>query len=146
LNKSEVERYLTPLSSVVEITSTLLVERLEDGVDSIGQILPNLAVIRGIPLFRAAHDHFVALRIGWNDYLKRLGLNHLTHILGKEVKVIFWKNKVLQYFETVNWLNITNAKDPKVDYGNSAPKGTCDRQCTTKCWGKSDCQICEHNN
>ena len=143
LNKSEVEGHLTPLSSIVEITSFLLVWGLDDGVDSLGQILPNLAVIRGVPLFRAYTDHFLGLRIGRSDSLKRVGLNHLTHMLGKNVKLAFWKNKMLQYFDTLKWEAILTTDDPKVDYMNNEQEGECAQQCNGSCWDESDCQIRE---
>ena len=146
LNMLEVKEYLTPLTTIVEITSVLMVTGLEEGVESIGQILPNLAVIRGNPAYRA-HGFLFGLRVYGNKYLKRVELNKLTHALGENNLVVFWDNRELNFYHTVDWNKISSSR--KCALANKIDLGKCSAQCGSGdnrgCWNGSNegCQTGE---
>ncbi|XP_062509556.1 insulin-like growth factor 1 receptor isoform X2 [Corticium candelabrum] len=145
----EVKEYLTPLTTIVEITSVLMVTGLEEGVESIGQILPNLAVIRGNPAYRA-HGFLFGLRVYGNKYLKRVELNKLTHALGENNLVVFWDNRELNFYHTVDWNKISSSR--KCALANKIDLGKCSAQCGSGdnrgCWNGSNegCQTVYNKN
>lgn len=67
-----------------EITHYLLVWRVK-GLKSLGQLFPNLAIIRGTSLFANS-----ALALYENNKLQEIGLRSLTHIL--QGSIIIYKN------------------------------------------------------
>ena len=133
---------ITPLSTIVEITGTLTVFQLEKGVDDLGQILPNLAVVRGYP-----HHRFIELNtsivIAENKYLKSISLTKLTHVLGDEtIPAILWNNKDLDYIHTVKWQWISSSRQKAAFFGFSEEMGlhVCPPSCPGFCWNGRDCQ------
>lgn len=74
-----------------EVTQYLLVYRVR-GLVSVGQLFPNLALIRGTTLFANA-----ALAVYENIKLQEIGLDSLTHIM--EGNVIIQKNYREYFFD-----------------------------------------------
>ena len=91
---------------LVEITEYLLVFRVS-GLQSIGRLFPNLAVIRGQELF---HDY--ALVIYQMNSLSELDLQQLIRIDRGAVRI--QRNPHLCYADTINWdLIATSLQSPK---------------------------------
>jgi hypothetical protein len=131
---------ITPLSSIVEITGTLEVYGLEETVDNLGQILPNLAVVRGYP-----HHRFngvnASVSIAYNNYLKSINLTKLTHILGDDTTPVFlWVNRELQYIKTVKWKWISSSGKNAVFFINANNEAKCSLDCNGSCWDRDNCQ------
>ena len=131
----------TALSSIVEITGNLFVKHLNRVVDNVGQILPNLAVIRANPYYRHFEIHS-GLSITNNLYLKSITLTNLTHILGNNIQSYFLENKQLQYIDTVDWKAIFNKSDNVQPYSqnNGGKLGVCPTECGNRCWNEMTCQ------
>ncbi|XP_058788861.1 insulin-like receptor [Phymastichus coffea] len=128
---------------LVEITGYLLLFRVQ-GLTKIGNIFPNLTVIRGHQLF--VNYALVAFEM---MSLQEIGLHSLTDIMRGSVR--FEKNPLLCYADTIDWdLIATNGKGENVISGNKpmneCPK--CDKSCpkrptvkdTALCWDKQFCQ------
>ena len=136
---------ITPLNTIVEITGTLEVAHLDKSVDNLGQILPNLAVVRGHPHLRYPEVN-VSVVIAENEYLKSINLTKLTHILEDDedtVSVLFYKNERLQYIDTVKWDWIASEGLEAVFLGNSKEDVGCRKDCNGYCWSKNFCQTCK---
>ncbi|XP_045527669.1 insulin-like receptor isoform X1 [Pieris brassicae] len=95
----------TPLSfanytfpNLREVTGYILIYRLR-GVRNLGELFPNLAVIRGLQLFK---DY--ALVIFDNEGLESLGLRSLTRIERGAVRI--QNNDRLCYINTIDWSKI----------------------------------------
>lgn len=80
---------------LVDIRGYLKIHQI-DNIESISNLFPNLAVIRGQQLYES-----FALRITENKDLEDIGLNLLTHIGNGNVHIE--KNSKLCFTETVNW-------------------------------------------
>ena len=145
-NKTVTAVPITPLSSIVEITGTLEVFHLEESVDNLGQILPNLAVVRGHPHHRYPNVN-ASVVIAYNEYLKSINLTKLTHIVGDDnstVPVLLWKNKKLQYIHTVKWDGISTKEIKAFFFGNPEEGEGCPlRHCNGSCWSNNTCQTCK---
>ena len=140
-NKAANKGSFTPLSSIVEITGNLLVKNLDKIVANLGQILPNLAVIRANPHYR----HFKinsGLSITNNLFLKSITLTKLTHILGNNTQSLFLENKRLQYIDTIDWKAIFHRSENVQPYSQDNAGGTedCPAECENRCWNKATCQ------
>ncbi|KAF4528838.1 hypothetical protein B566_EDAN014557 [Ephemera danica] len=99
----EDEAYLKNLSfpDLREITGYLLLYRVQ-GLRTLRNLFPNLAVIRGHTLF-----FNYALVIYEMRHLQEIGLVSLTHILRGSVRIE--KNPLLCYVDTVDWDLIAQA-------------------------------------
>ncbi|KAH0546693.1 hypothetical protein KQX54_013740 [Cotesia glomerata] len=86
---------------LIEITGYLLLYRV-NGLRSIGQLFPNLTVIRGHSLF--INYALVAFEM---MHLQEVGLYSLTDILRGSVR--FEKNPMLCYVDTIDWDIIAKA-------------------------------------
>ncbi|XP_042898264.1 insulin-like peptide receptor isoform X1 [Parasteatoda tepidariorum] len=132
--------------NLVEITDYLLVYRAF-GLNSLGKLFPNLAVIRGNELF-----HNYALVVFELYQLQEIGLSNLTDILRGSVRIE--KNPGLCYVETIEWDLI--AKEGKGGHfikGNKksadcpntcpGPPTVCPKSTekpTYLCWNSQKCQ------
>lgn len=92
-NKTEI------LSPLKEITGFLLIYRVE-GISSLGEILPNLVVIRGNELLFDKYS-FVVME---NIFLKNLGLYSLKAVQNGNIRIE--NNPALCYLKTIHWSNI----------------------------------------
>ncbi|XP_064474784.1 insulin-like growth factor 1 receptor [Ornithodoros turicata] len=147
-----------------EITGYLLLYRA-GGLLSLGQLFPNLAVIRGSTLFMN-----YALVVFEMEHLQQLGLSRLTAILRGSVRVE--KNPQLCFTDTVNWEQIMYQNEssanmfmadnqdpaecpPCPDHCPLRPSGTsgqrlcwdphhCQRVCPARCGGPSG--ICDEED
>uniref|UniRef100_A0AAU0MVQ7 receptor protein-tyrosine kinase n=1 Tax=Gecarcinus lateralis TaxID=6769 RepID=A0AAU0MVQ7_GECLA len=126
---------------LVEITDFLLVYHVE-GLTSLGQLFPNLTVIRGMKLLER-----YSLVI-YNTHIEVIGLYNLRAILRGSVKI---KNNInLCYVHTVNWAAIVQGPDDNVLMDNS--ESLCRKCCPTcsvgwklesrclHCWNSTKCQ------
>jgi hypothetical protein len=141
-NETVTTAPITPLNSIVEITGTLEVFKLEKNVDNLGQILPNLAVVRGHPHHRYPNVN-VSVVIAYNEYLKSVNLTKLTHIGGDyddTAPILLWKNKMLQYIHTVKWEGISTNGVKAVLFGNPEQGEACPQFCNKTCWSQETCQ------
>lgn len=128
---------ISPLQSVVQITGSLFVSNLPEVVDNLGQILPNLAVIRSHPAFRTPHGRF-GLFVYKNMYLRSIGLRSLTHILHGDSRVLLWDNMALMFGGTVDWERLTQGNNP---LRNDRGGGQCNESlCRGSCWDENVCQ------
>lgn len=135
---------------LVEVTGYLLLYRAF-GLNSVGRIFPNLAVIRGNVLF---HDY--ALVIFEMYHLQEIGLYHLTDILKGAVRIE--KNPGLCYVDTVDWDRIAkegkgghfikhnkkNDECPNACPSNLCPNSTKDGKAVPLCWNSQRCQKCKY--
>lgn len=138
-----------------EITGHLIVTFLLQGVYSLSNILPNLAVIRG-----RLEDLFqgYALVVYQNDALLNLGLDSLTTIQQGGVRIEH--NDRLCFLNQVRWKSVMqNGESKKYDLVKKDNSGdcfmTCSHRCHTPsghglsgnkyCWGRysKNCQKCE---
>ena len=135
------ETLFTPLSSIVEITGNLFVRNLDERIDNLGQILPNLAVIRANPYYRHLKVNS-GLSITNNSFLNSISLTNLTHILGNNIHSYFCENRQLQYIYTVDWKAISNGSEnvQPYCYNSNCEKGDCSRECEGHCWNHKTCQ------
>lgn len=134
-----------------EITGYLIFYRIK-GLSSIGQLFPNLSVIRGMQLFR---DH--ALIIFDMESLTTVGMESLTAIERGSVRIEH--NDNLCFSNTINWEAIAPHGSNNRIKSNKDPRrcGTCpraDRSNTTSskplcpvdangrelCWNENTCQ------
>jgi hypothetical protein len=126
------------LDSVVQITGSLSVTNLRlETIRNLGQILPNLAVIRSEPAFRTPFGQF-GLYVKRNDFLVGVGLRSLTHILNKDSGVMLWENSAMEYGGTVDWESLLSSGLAAVR--NDKRRGQCNETTCSKCWSESVCQ------
>uniref|UniRef100_A0ABD2XMG2 Tyrosine-protein kinase receptor n=1 Tax=Trichogramma kaykai TaxID=54128 RepID=A0ABD2XMG2_9HYME len=128
---------------LVEITGYLLLYRVQ-GLKSIGQLFPNLKVIRGHQLF--TNYALVAFEM---MSMQEIGLRSLTDIMRGSVR--FEKNPMLCYADTVDWDNIAKAGKGENVIAMNMPMNecpVCDKDCPPRptnpeeklCWNKQTCQ------
>ncbi|OXU24559.1 hypothetical protein TSAR_005271 [Trichomalopsis sarcophagae] len=128
---------------LVEITGYFMVYRVQ-GLQSLGHLFPNLAVIRGHLLF--LNYAFVAFEM---TSLQEIGLASLTDIMRGSVR--FEKNPVLCYANTVDWDLIAHAGKGGNVISYNRPKNecpVCEKDCPRRqtnlderlCWNKQFCQ------
>lgn len=127
-----------------EITCYLILYRVK-GLRNLGQLFPNLAVIRGNTLVQ---DY--ALVVYEMLQLQELGLWGLTAILRGSVRIE--KNYALCYYNTVNWDAITNGGEHFIvnnkDASSCPGPGICEvaEGCNrSMCWG-SQTQLCQRTS
>ncbi|BES91399.1 tyrosine-protein kinase receptor [Nesidiocoris tenuis] len=133
-----------------EITGYLLFYRVQ-GLRSLGQIFPNLAIIRGSTLFLN-----YALVVFEMLHLQEIGLTSLTDILRGAVYLV--KNPMLCFSSTIDWdLIAPNGKGGHYLDGNKmqnvCPKCPMNQTCPISavtgealCWNSRHCQrICHCN-
>ncbi|KAK4305316.1 hypothetical protein Pmani_022790 [Petrolisthes manimaculis] len=139
---SELQTYSFP--HLQDITEYLLLYWV-NGITSLGQLFPNLAVIRGDALFSN-----YALVVSEMNELEEMGLSSLTTILRGSVRITH--NPKLCYLNTIDWEAITRYPiTPNVFKDNRAVlqcgwcasnltcgASTCDL--TPHCWGPNTCQ------
>uniref|UniRef100_A0A0A9YBQ5 Tyrosine-protein kinase receptor n=2 Tax=Lygus hesperus TaxID=30085 RepID=A0A0A9YBQ5_LYGHE len=134
---------------LTEITGYLLFYRVQ-GLRSIGQIFPNLAVLRGSTLFLN-----YALVVFEMLHLQEIGLTSLTDILRGAVYIV--KNPMLCFWDTIDWdLIAPNGKGlhyfdgnkmsnvcPKCPTNQTCPLSLTTTDSETLCWNSRYCQrIC----
>ncbi|XP_042877824.1 insulin-like growth factor 1 receptor isoform X1 [Penaeus japonicus] len=123
---------------LVEITEFLLVYRVR-GLRSLGQLFPNLSVIRG----SVRHQGYALIVYGVND-LEVIGLYSLTRILQGSVRI--QNNFHLCYVHTVDWSLITGPGAESVFKNNNEYLyPLCDESCPERnnlrrCWDSTHCQ------
>ncbi|NP_001291521.1 insulin-like peptide receptor [Solenopsis invicta] len=132
---------------LVEITDFLLLYRV-NGLKTIGQLFPNLAVIRGNSLIMN-----YALMAFEMMHLQEIGLHSLTNILRGSVH--FEKNPMLCFVDTIDWDIIAKAGNGEHFIKDNKPSNgcpMCPRKCPTRqtkpdqnlCWNVQHCQrICD---
>ncbi|XP_044591590.1 insulin-like receptor isoform X2 [Cotesia glomerata] len=132
---------------LIEITGYLLLYRV-NGLRSIGQLFPNLTVIRGHSLF--INYALVAFEM---MHLQEVGLYSLTDILRGSVR--FEKNPMLCYVDTIDWDIIAKAGNGEHVIADNKLKNlcpVCEKHCPTRltklddnlCWNGQNCQkICK---
>ncbi|XP_012280342.1 insulin-like receptor [Orussus abietinus] len=133
--------------NLVEITGYLILYRVY-GLQSIGHLFPNLAVIRGHSLF-----FNYALVVFEMMHLQEIGLYSLTDILRGSVR--FEKNPVLCNADTIDWDIIAKAGKGEHVISSNKPKNVCpvcEKHCPTRltkpdetlCWNRQHCQrLCD---
>ncbi|XP_053373582.1 insulin-like peptide receptor isoform X2 [Mercenaria mercenaria] len=133
------EDYQGGFPDLVEITGVLLLFRVE-GLKSIGQLFPNLAIIGGERLFEG-----YALVVYEMFDLEDIGLSGLILIRNGAVRIE--KNPQLCYLDTVDWGRITTGVSPSENFfkGNNECADTCPSDCDTtggvrRCWNALSCQ------
>ncbi|XP_068239141.1 insulin-like growth factor 1 receptor [Palaemon carinicauda] len=132
---AEWERYSFP--ELVQITGFLLVFRVH-GLRSLGQLFPNLAVIRGMTL---QNDY--ALVIYYAMQLETVGLQSLTSIMRGSVRI--QENYNLCNVDTIDWSAITEREITENVFKNNN-EIICNRCNSAKkcsrdhCWSSSQCQ------
>lgn len=140
----DYEKYSFP--NLVEITEFLLLFRV-NGLRSLNNLFPNLAIIRGDRLF----SDYALVAFEMPD-LVELGLSSLVSMPRGAVRLE--KNPNLCYIETVDWSRITTGVSMSENYFsqnkdvqecvNRCPV-TCDMTITDshnehRCWTINDCQ------
>uniref|UniRef100_A0AAU7YU79 receptor protein-tyrosine kinase n=1 Tax=Eriocheir sinensis TaxID=95602 RepID=A0AAU7YU79_ERISI len=131
VSKESIEEWSFP--DLVEITDFLLVYHVE-GLTSLAQLFPNLAVIRGMKLLER-----YSLVI-YKTHIEVIGLYNLRAILRGSVKI---KNNInLCYIHTVNWAAIVRGPDDNVIMDNS--ESLCKKCCPTCCAGWKQENCCPH--
>ena len=126
------------LDSVVQITGSLSVSYLqEEAVDNLGQILPNLAVIRSEPAYRTPHGQY-GLYLTGNRFIVGVGLRSLTHILTNDSGVLLWENRAMVYGGTVDWESLLSPGIAAVR--NDRGSGRCNETACNNCWSENVCQ------
>lgn len=138
------------LPNLVEVTGYLLFYRV-NGINSIGQLFPNLRVIRGNWKF----FNGMALLLFENDDLLSLSLGKLSHVGGDVLAMV---NPQLCYIDDhVDWSQViipgatTKAEDKLHTIENRRRKSGCDlvdgcsNTCTSGyCWDRQKCQKGKH--
>lgn len=94
----EWNNYTFPL--LTEITGNLMIYKV-DGLSSLSQLFPNLAVIRG----NVMYNNF-SLTVSQCADLSDLGLSNLTTISQGGIQIS--KNPILCYVNTINWPSIVH--------------------------------------
>lgn len=127
---------------LVEITDVLLFFRVQ-GLRSLGQLFPNLAVIGGQSLF--TRYAFVVYEL---FDLEEIGLSNLTVIRNGAVR--FEKNRRLCYIDTIDWARITKGVSanenyfrynrPSIECANVCPTQCDETERTQRCWNANNCQ------
>ncbi|XP_069181921.1 insulin receptor [Procambarus clarkii] len=127
---------------LVQITGFLLIYRVS-GLRSLGQLFPNLAVIRGMTL----HQNYALVIYDAMD-LESVDLYSLTDILRGGVRI--QNNFNLCYVNEVNWsIIIKDASDNVFKNNNERLCGPCHPNCPRQgklehCWSAKHCQqVCE---
>ncbi|XP_060537020.1 insulin-like receptor [Cylas formicarius] len=151
VNETDLEKISFP--ELTEITDYLLLFRV-NGLRSIGQLFPNLAIIRGQNLFPSNK----ALIVFEMSMLQEIGLYSLTDILRGSVHID--KNPSLCYVHTIDWNRIIHDKSIVPNLKSFKPENecpvcpesvngmSCPRDTTGKdrylCWNREHCQkICK---
>lgn len=123
-----------------EITSYLLVHRVK-GLQSLGALFPNLAVIRGQVLW-VDHGYIrYSLMVYQLEDLKEVALASLTNVLRGAVRI--GKVPQLCYVHTVDWEAIVASKEIYIDAPDCGrdrepcPETGCN---SSRCWGPHQCQ------
>lgn len=146
-NETELAEMSFP--DLVEITDYLLLFRV-NGLRSIGQLFPNLTVIRGQNLFAG----FKALIIFEMSSLQEIGLHSLTNIMRGVVHID--KNPSLCFVHTIDWNKIVHDKTtpsylkslkpenecpvcPRAVNGKDCPRSEKDSN-KFLCWNRDHCQ------
>ncbi|XP_039699999.1 insulin-like growth factor 1 receptor isoform X1 [Pteropus medius] len=119
------------------ITEYLLLFRVA-GLESLGDLFPNLTVIRGWKLF-----YNYALVIFEMTNLKDIGLYNLRNITRGAIRIE--KNADLCYLSTVDWSLILDAVSNNYIVGNKPPK-ECGDLCPGAMEGKPLCEKTSINN
>lgn len=119
------------------ITEYLLLFRVA-GLESIGDLFPNLTVIRGWKLF-----YNYALVVFEMTHLKDLGLRNLRNITRGAVRIE--KNADLCYLSTVDWSLVLDAVSNNYVAGNKSPK-ECGDVCPGALEGRPRCERTSINN
>ncbi|XP_072383123.1 insulin receptor-like [Diabrotica undecimpunctata] len=103
-------------------------------LNSIGQLFPNLTLIRGRRLFK----HYSLVLYG-NTHMKEIGLVNLLSIARGQVRI--GRCPSLCYIDTVQWDRL-GVKFPVMTYHVSDTNacGRCPSRCTGGCWNATDCQ------
>ncbi|XP_063875014.1 insulin receptor-like isoform X2 [Scylla paramamosain] len=119
---------------LVEITDFLLVYQVES-LKSLGQLFPNLTVIRGMKLL-----YHYSLVI-YNTHLENIGLYNLRAILRGSVRI--QNNINLCYVHTVSWDALMNSSSDNVLTDNIEPLcKNCCPSCSTRQSQEQHCQYC----
>ncbi|XP_045102910.1 insulin receptor-like isoform X2 [Portunus trituberculatus] len=119
---------------LLEITDFLLVYQVES-LKSLGQLFPNLTVIRGMKLL-----YHYSLVI-YNTQLENIGLYNLRSILRGSVRI--QNNINLCYVHTVNWDALMNASNDNVLTNNIEPLcKNCCPSCSAVQSQEQHCQYC----
>lgn len=159
-NETHFEKLSFP--ELTEITDYLLLYRV-NGLRTLGQLFPNLAVIRGQSLFFT-----YALVIYEMASLQEIALYSLTDITNGLVRID--KNPVLCFVHSVDWMRITHNKgenfiksirnenecplcpgdditqDKQEENPRKCPSVTKGDQMRHLCWNREHCQkICPNN-
>ncbi|KAJ9594153.1 hypothetical protein L9F63_014409, partial [Diploptera punctata] len=130
-NESEFQNLSFP--ELREITNYLILFRVRK-LKKLGPLFPNLTVIRGIELFL---DYSLVI-YDMHD-LEELGLWSLTAVQRGSVRIE--NNRMLCFYNTVDWKNITVRGDYYVghnkDHRSCPSKSLCDVENCSKnmCWG-----------
>lgn len=119
------------------ITEYLLLFRVA-GLESLGDLFPNLTVIRGWKLF-----YNYALVIFEMTHLKDIGLHSLRNITRGAIRIE--KNADLCYLSTVDWSLILDAVSNNYIVGNKPPK-ECGDLCPRSAEEKPLCEKTSINN
>ncbi|XP_056645512.1 insulin-like receptor [Diorhabda sublineata] len=115
VNETEMSKISFPL--LTEITDYLLLYRV-NGLRSVGQLFPNLTVIRGQSTFL---DHsFVIFEM---STLQEIGLHSLTDIIHGQVHID--KNPSLCFVHTIDWDSIVKDKSSKNFIKSLKPENEC---------------------
>lgn len=131
----DYERVVFP--KLREITGFLIVYRAF-GLKSIGQLFPNLIVIRGLKLFLNKY----ALVVFDNEDIEEIGLKSLIQIQRGFVRI--QSNSKLCFTDTVLWKNITMVDEPNVidpvDVKCRKRSSKCIGCEPAACWSRQYCQ------
>ncbi|KAL1493064.1 hypothetical protein ABEB36_011201 [Hypothenemus hampei] len=146
VNETDFSRYSFP--ELVEITDYLMIFRV-NGLKSLGQLFPNLSVIRGRNLFTGDK----ALVIFEMPTLQEINLYSLTNIMSG--KVYIDRNPALCFVRTIDWEKITHTDEsnfiksfkpenecpvcPASVNGNVCPRNEKDNS-KFLCWNQDHCQ------
>lgn len=150
---NETEFATISFPHLTEITDYLLLFRV-NGLKSLGQLFPNLAVIRGENLFAGSKS----LIIFEMASLQEINLYSLTSILNGRVHID--KNPSLCFVKSVDWSKITGNDDnvfvksfkpenecpvcPQSVNGKACPRN--EKEGKYLCWNRDHCQkICRSN-
>ncbi|KAJ3631669.1 hypothetical protein MTP99_012785 [Tenebrio molitor] len=130
-NSSVYENYSFP--KLTEIADYLMVFRVA-WLPSLGDLFPNLRIIRGNQLFLN-----FALVVYRMPHLQEIGLTNLQHIARGCVKVD--RCPKLCYVKTVNWtaLGAVSLDFPPAD-APKCPDEFCPEKCGGRCWNNNHCQ------
>lgn len=109
INAGAFEEYNETFPLLTEVTDFIIVHQVSY-LRSLGQIFPNLSVIRGRVLFEG-----YALYVYFNAHLEEIGLPKLQTIASGGVRIE--KNDMLCFVKTINWeqIVVSNKSDVFID-------------------------------